>query len=200
VNKPNGTPCPSGKCNNGSCVACLPGETQKCNPQCGVFDSLNEGTQECSGNSWASCKPVICGPQIYQFAPKDSNWHCNYVAQWDIYRCLKIYTSWICGVEFYEIRLKKASDANGSADAGTWTYDLKVVLRNTGTGKTWTQSKVQCQGNSDAQGGCFFDVGALELKNLGVTGLSNLEVDIYSPFDSNNLTGTTGKAGIYKCW
>jgi len=113
---------------------------------------------------------------------------------------VEVVLSWICD-EYLEFRLMKSNNVYGTDENGPWDNDVKVVVRNTNNGKTWTQNKVSCAGNTDATGGCFFDVGNSTLTNtLNVTGTDNLEVEIYSPYTSNVLTGKTGTVKIKECY
>ena len=204
VNKSNGVACAGGECNNGQCVECLSGETRNCDPNCGVFSDPDDGEQECSGNEWGECKPVWCGggpwPVYYPIAPMDHNWHCQLHQEYNIYLCVQVVLSWICA-DCLEFRLMKSHNVYGADETGPWDNDIKVVLRNTDNGKTYSQNQVSCAGNTDSQGGCKFDVGNSTLTNtLSISGTDSLEVDIYSPYTSGILTGKTGKVQIMECY
>jgi hypothetical protein len=204
VNKNNGTACIGGECYNGQCVECLNGETEDCDPNCGVFSDPGDGVKTCSNNDWGDCKPVWCKnsnwPVYYPIAPLDHNWHCGYVSEFNMYLCVEVVLSWICA-DYLEFRFMKSWNVYGSDETGPWDNDIKIVVRNTNNNKTWTQNKVSCAGNSDASGGCAATVGNSVLTGtLDVTGTDSIEVDIYSPYSGGPLIGTTGKIKIKECF
>jgi hypothetical protein len=185
-------------------VECTGDMVKDCDPNCGVFSSPGDGEQQCVNNHWDECKPVWCKggpwPVTYEVAPNDHDWHCAYHQEFDIYLCVKVVLSWICA-DYLEFDLMKSHNVYGTDETGPWDNDLKVVVRNTNNGKTWTQNKVSCAGNTSTSGGCFFDVGTATLVNtLGVSGTDNLEVDIYSPWTSPTPIGKTGKVKIKECF
>ncbi len=204
VNKADGTSCTGGVCSAGACVQCISGKTESCDPNCGVFSNPADGLRKCVNNVWEQCKPAWCkdtqSPVLYKAAPMDHDWHCGYVAKFNMYLCVKVVLSWICA-DYLEIDLMKSWNVYGTDETGPWDNDIKVVLRNVDTGKTVTQSKVQCKGNTSTSGGCFFDVGTSDFfSKLGLSGTDKLEVDIYSPYDVGPLIGTTGQVSIQQCY
>jgi hypothetical protein len=204
TNKSNGTNCSAGECYNGSCVECLNGEEELCDPNCGVFSDYGDGERKCVNNSWGVCKPVWCGggnwPVYYPIAPLDHNWHCGYVSQFNIYLCAEVVLSWMCA-DFLEIRLLKSWNVYGTDETGPWDNDLKVVLRNTSNGKSYTVNTVSCAGNTDASGGCAFTVGNSTFTGtLAVTGTDNFVVDVYSPKTATSKIGSTGTFKIKECY
>ncbi len=200
VNKSNGTWCAAGECYNGQCVECLTGQVEDCDPNCGVFSDPDDGERTCSNNTWGVCKPVWCGGVNYPIAPMDSNWHCGYVANFNIYLCAQVQLSWMCA-DFLEIRLMKSWNVYGTDETGPWDNDLKVVLRNKSNGKTYTQSTVSCAGNTDSNGGCSFNVGNSTFTgSLNVGGTDTFEVEIYSPKTSPTPVGKTGTFSIKECY
>lgn len=200
MNKSNGTWCAAGECYNGQCVECLTGQVEDCDPNCGVFSDPDDGERTCSNNTWGVCKPVWCGGVNYPIAPMDSNWHCGYVANFNIYLCAQVQLSWMCA-DFLEIRLMKSWNVYGTDETGPWDNDLKVVLRNKSNGKTYTQSTVSCAGNTDSNGGCSFNVGNSTFTgSLNVGGTDTFEVEIYSPKTSPTPVGKTGTFSIKECY
>jgi hypothetical protein len=206
VNVSNGTNCNGGTCQNGVCQECESGEEKDCDPNCGVFSDFGDGEIDCVNNEWDNvCMPTWCkdsqfGEVHYKTAPADHDWHCAFVEDFGIYLCVKVYLSWIC-VDYLEVDLMKSNNASGTDENGPWDNDIKVVLRNTNTGKTYTQSKVPCAGNTSEQGGCFFDVGGNQwLNTLGLDGTDSFEVDIYSPHTATEPVGKTGKVKVIECF
>jgi len=191
----------------GGCIdpcQCVNGQEELCNPSCGVFDTGSDGLKTCSNGKWGECKAAWCvetnWPVLYPVAPNDFNWHCEKVPNQNFYLCVKVVLSWICA-DYLEVDLKKSLDINGNQETGPWDNDIKVVLRNVANGATYSQSKVQCAGNTSTNGGCFFDVGNTTLTNtLGVQDFNQLEVDIYSPFTAPTPVGKTGKVSMQRCF
>jgi hypothetical protein len=204
VNKSNGINCAGGECYNGSCVECMNGDEEYCDPNCGVFSDPDDGERTCSNNQWGECKPVICGggnsPVYYPIAPLDHNWHCGYVSDFNIYLCAEVVLSWMCA-DFLEIRFLKSWNVYGTDETGPWDNDLKVVIRNKSNGKTYTQNKISCAGNTDSNGGCSVIVGNSTFTGaLNVSGTDSFEVDIYSPNTASSKIGTTGTFKIKECY
>ena len=196
VNKSNGTSCSGGVCYNGSCVDCLPGQIEYCDPNCGAFTGSNDGYRECSGGTWGICKPVVCEPNgttYYQAVPDDYSWHCkdSSVFPGELSLCLKTYTFWICGVPVIEFHLKKLGNVT------VFDNDLKITLRNVDKGKTTTYSFVDCAGQEE----CYFTEGVAQIiGTLGLTGSDAFEADVTSPNVGGIYVGTTGKASLVKCY
>jgi hypothetical protein len=103
--------------------------------------------------------------------------------------------------DFLEIRLLKSWNVYGTDETGPWDNDLKVVLRNTSNGKSYTVNTVSCAGNTDASGGCAFTVGNSTFTGtLAVTGTDNFVVDVYSPKTATSKIGSTGTFKIKECY
>jgi hypothetical protein len=197
-----GASCPGGVCDGSTCVACLSGQVEHCNPQCGAFDTGTDGYRICTDNSWGTCQPVACEPgtpTYYQAVPVDHDWHCNlwmWPGAFTMYLCLKATNTFACGSPAIEFQLQKSDDVGGTVNFGAFDNDVSLVLRNVNSGLTRDVSQVNCAGQQT----CTFTVGVSELINsLGLSGTDGFQADIKSPPGVTSV-GTTGTANLVTCY
>jgi hypothetical protein len=195
-----GSPCPGGICDNGACVACLTGQTEFCNPQCGTFNGSGDGYRTCSNGSWGTCQPVACAPgtpTYYTAVPVDHAWHCNPWAwpnAFTMFMCLRATPTYTCGAPSITFEVQKAANMNGT-NFGPFDNNVSIHLTNVNTGVGQYIPSVSCAGQTV----CSFSVAITDLFNtFGLNGSDGFSAEIRSP-PGTTYVGTTAPASVTTC-